>query len=229
MSPEDAALTDATFALNAAEADYQRERGTLYLANGNPKYSEEEQQRRHGDMLERLDARVGLTATAVDRVVEANRLVLADLEAGDPFDRLAPDEQTAASARKAFIQEDAARLPHDELADRMRMALRSGDRPTMYLLARYVGQRLEASDRQARDDGKRTDMTTEQVRGLGDLVGQLVDAVRGVAGRERGQDAASRLKRAQEVRRRAAEVYDTAHDTQAKAIAQMRATGRYSL
>ena len=167
---------------------------------------------------------------AADRIINEQRTILLQLQEGDPLDHLTASEQTAAAARKAFVQEDAETLPPAELLARCQTALAGGDKATQYLLARYVGRRVRAADQAARDGqpATRADLSVEQRQQLGRLVEELLTKVRGPEGARKAEQAQELLTKAQELRKRSMAVHDKAFGSALdRALESRRATGLY--
>jgi hypothetical protein len=215
-------------AIGIARSSFEAGKAKLYLSDGQPKYAAPEHERRMGELHAVVDTAVGAAAEVVDRVSTQTQTVLDHLEAGDPLDLLSLEEQTSANTRRAFIQEDVARLSPGELTGRLRLALASPDRAAAYLWARYAGQRVQAADGAARRNEK-PEMALAQRQALGTLVVDLQGKVRGEQGKADAEGARKRLEKARSLRKSANSLYDDAHEHKAKVEAALRASGRYSL
>jgi len=228
MATEDQQLSQAGQSLSAACAAWEAASSELYIAPGGPRrYSETTHAQRSAAGLAAADQVIAAAKEVASVTIETTNNALTDVTTGDPFSRMTGDEQTAASVRRGFIQEDAARLTPEALKIRMEGAIRSGDRADQYLLARYVGARIESSDRLF-GAGKDLDLTPPQCRELAPLAAQLQDAARGPSYTTEVEALRDRLQRAIEVQQSAQRLFDEAHDTRGKRGAAMRASGRYS-
>lgn len=221
-------ITHASSNLMIAQGRFEREKAALYRADGQQRYSDTEHAERLGALHATLDAVIGEAQETAEGVISAQQTLLQHLEQGDLLDSLYTSEQTAASARQVFIKEDAESLPVADLVTRCRIALTSGDKPTAYLLARYVGQRVAAADK-AGTEGRQPEMDGDERRLLGDLVRELRAKVQGPEGAKKVEAAKALQSKALELRSRTRAAYDAAHDRPAALEAQLRATGRYSL
>jgi hypothetical protein len=73
-----------------------------------------------------VDEAVGAAQEEADSIITRQRTIL-QLQEGDPLDHLSASEQTAAAARKTFVQEDGETLAAAELLVRCQTALAGGD------------------------------------------------------------------------------------------------------
>ncbi len=138
----------------------------LLRPDGTHKYGDAEHTERVQALLATFD-RTGEAAVqhAETLIAESERTVHA-LAHGDPTDRLSADDLAAANAKRAFVAEDAERLPLGDLAARCTVALAAGDTATIFLLARYARKRGEAVLAALRNG---TRMSNEDTAALGDL------------------------------------------------------------
>jgi hypothetical protein len=207
---DDSRISGHLGALGRAEADFEREKAKLYRSDGQPKYTDHEQ--RLAALQSGVDQAVGAAQQTAEGIIAEQRTLLQVQQEGDPLDHLTTTEQTAAAARKPFVQEDAETLPPAELLARCKTALATTDKATQYLLARYVGRRVRAADKLAADGHpERADLSMEQRQQLGRAVEELLAKVRGPQGEQKTAAAKGLLERAQQLRRRSVEVHDKAH------------------
>jgi hypothetical protein len=196
--------------LGRAEADFQRQKAALFRPDGQQRYGAAEHAERLAALQATVDEAVGAAQEAADTIIGEQRTILAAFEEGDPLDHLSATEQSAAAARKAFVQEDSETLPPTDLRARCQSALAAGDKATQYLLARYVGHRVRTADQVARD-GQKGDLSGQERQELGRLVEELLAKVRGAAGQQKAEQAKALLERAQELRKRSVAAHDLAH------------------
>lgn len=127
-------LEQAQSALTTAEKRYARDTDRYY-------YSTDEAHQasfaEHLPALAKTEAQVEQAASlAAHRARQIMQL------AANEYPLLTDDEQGVASAKAPFVKEDCESLPYAELLNRVRHAALMGDRPSMWLYARYGKQRL---------------------------------------------------------------------------------------
>jgi hypothetical protein len=213
--------------LDRAQATFEREKAALYRADGRPKFSDVEHEQRLKAASAALDAVVSAAQEVAQGIITTQQTLVQHFEQGDVLDALNSVEQQNASARRAFIAEDCQTLSPGDLMARCRAALAGGDKATMFLLGRYLGQRVAAADRAALA-GQKAELTAQQRQELGQLVEELQQRVRGSAGEQRAEQAKALLERAQELRRRSIAVHDAAHGSAVdRERERLLATGHY--
>lgn len=131
--------------LDQAAAAVERARKETFRADGVTRlYGPEELAEREARALAAYDARGAEIVAAVERAVAEAEQELVKLEGASPLDRLSEAELARANARREFVREDAAELPPDVLAQRIRAALVAGDKADLVLWDRYAGKRVAA-------------------------------------------------------------------------------------
>ncbi len=239
-----------------AQATFEREQKALYRGDGTPRYSDAEHIERLSSLHAEFDRVVGDVQQTVDGLVAAHTTTLRHLAEGDPLDALSMEQLTKATQQMAYIKEDVQTLPPADLVTRCQAALQMGDVPTLFNLARYVGQRLDAAARaiQAGQEaaaiarasgylggqaevstgaqgatGQQPDLTLAERQALSDLVAEMRTRVRGTQGQRRMEATRTKLQTAREVKAAARAAHDSVHDTQGRLEAHQRDSGRYSL
>lgn len=147
-------------------------------------------------------------ADAARLMAEAQRLEAA--APGDPILGLAGDDLARANNLRPFIAEDAERLDLEPLAARVRSAIAAVDRPTLALLVRYAGRRLEGLD--ARTLGG---LERDAARDLRDALSQAAEAL--VTPEQRAA-----RQRAGDARRKAATIGEWARTSDPGYVEQLR-------
>jgi len=130
--------------IDRAESRYQSQEATLLRSDGTTKYTPEEHAERVKALLAEYDATaesIGETAALAIARAEQD---LARLAGADPLDALTPDELARASGLKPFVDEDAASLPPEQLAARIRGVLARGDKAASVAWLRGLDRRLRA-------------------------------------------------------------------------------------
>jgi len=186
----------------AAQESLKAGRAALLNKAGGRVYSDEEHNRRAWELDKEFRQTLARASqAAADQAAEAEAVLSQGPENG--LLPLTTAELERANQLRAFIAEDAATLGLNELVDRVDAALRSGDRPTVFLYHRAVSARLAGmpTDRyglreSSRDPHERRLLTTLET--LRDRLNErLIDPVK-QARREREQ-AAAREKRSKAV------------------------------
>jgi hypothetical protein len=225
----DSQLSSGETSLTVAQNAFDAGKAKLYLSSGAQKYGEEEHTRRLGDLRSTLTATIGATQELTADVIKREQLQYDHLEHGDPFDRLTPDERSAASTAKAFVEEDARRMTASDLVARLRLTLDGGDKATQYLWARYVGQRIQAAASPDAVTSEKANLPYQERQELAKLVQELNTKVRGPEAAKRKEKAAARIARARDIERASRAVFDAAHGREARLMADTLASGRYSI
>lgn len=150
---------------NAAAAFRGAERALL-RSDGTRKYGDAEHTERVQALLATFDRTGEAAVQHADTVIAESERTVHALAHNDPTDRLSADDLAKASAKRAFVAEDAERLPLGDLAARCTVALAAGDTATIFLLARYARKRGEAVLAALRNG---TRMSNEDTAALGDL------------------------------------------------------------
>ena len=130
-------------ALERAVATFQTGKQALLRPDGQPRYAEAEMKERESALLAGFDREAAWVTAQADEAIPAAQAELAKLAGADPFDSLKPAEQERAATRREFIREDCEQLRPDQLVTQARAALAGNDRAALYLLDRYLGQRLD--------------------------------------------------------------------------------------
>jgi hypothetical protein len=219
---DDGQLAGGEISLGMAQRAFDDGYATLYLASGQQKYGEEEHTRRLGELRASLTSVIGNTHTVADEVEKKSQTVIDHLAYGDPFDALDPIDKSAAASAKTFVQEDAARIAPAELLTRLRHVLDSGDKASMYLWARYVGQRIQAAASPDAATSEHANLPAAGRQELAQLVDDLQAKVRGPEALTKRERAAAKIARARELRRTARTAYDDAHGTQRRQFDAMK-------
>jgi len=152
--------------LERAEATFTQAKAALLRPDGQAKYVEAEMREREAALLAAFDQSAAWVKAQAEEAIPAAQAELAKLAGADPFDSLKPEDQARAAARREFVKEDAALLPVVQLATQARAALAANDRGLLFLLDRYVGQRIDR-------DGGRRDPALSAVHG--EIVNALAD------------------------------------------------------
>lgn len=132
-------------ALEQATALAAQQRAALLRPDGTPRYAAVELAEREAAINASLEAAMTRVTAVADAAIEAARRTLVMIDGADPLDRLTPAEQERAATRQGFLAVDVAELPPEELAKRIRAALASNDKPALFLYARHLPHRLEAT------------------------------------------------------------------------------------
>ena len=135
--------------LDRAVATFQQGKAALLRPDGQPKYVESEMAERQAALLAAFDQEAAWVRAQAEAAVPVAETELAKLAGADVYDSLKSEEQARAAARREFVREDAELLRPDQLVTQARAALAANDRALLYLLSRYVGQRID------RDGGRR--------------------------------------------------------------------------
>lgn len=201
--------------VDAAVATYNRERKALYHDDGRPIYADTEA--REAAALAKLDDLVARAEEEASEAVQAAEREIDAHEHADPTSALSADELGRANARARFVKEDADLLPLPELAGRLRAALGGSDRAALYLLARYVGQRVDR------------ELGAQRGGGTPPIVVALTEHLRDAWARfrdpEAGKQAEARIKQAREYRATVRERAGSRERAVARATAEMRRNG----
>jgi len=188
-------------------------------------FSEEELQRREQRIGEEFEQAAGAVIGRIDaEIATAERTIL---QAERPLDAaLTEAELRLANARLPYVQEDTKLLALDDLAIRCRVALDGGDRPEQFLLARFVGLRLEAEHERRQAAGR---MLTQPEAARLEELRQHVIALNFRVDDQRANKAAAeaKLKEARKARIRAGRAHSEGSGAVERAMAAMRASGRY--
>jgi hypothetical protein len=154
-------------------AEYvEKQRASLTRSDGSRVYGDAEHAEREQAIVEKARATFDANIARYAAKAEADaadiqkQVVLLDR---DPFDGLKPEEQQRASLRREFVKEDALTLPAHELAKQVQAALAGTDKAQLYLLHRYVAQRMEARRGQPATEGDHALMALS--RDLGERIG----------------------------------------------------------
>ncbi len=240
-----------------AHATFEREQKALYRADGTPRYSDAEHTERLASLHAEFDRVVGAVQQTVDGLIAGHTTALRHLAEGDPLDALTGEQLTKATQQMAYVKEDAAALPPAELVTRCQAALQMGDVPTLFNLARYVGQRLDAAARaiqagqeaaaiarvaphlggqasssvasQGQAQSDQPALTLAERQALGELVDEMRARVRGTRGQQKAEATRTKLQTALEVKAAARAAHDSVHDPKGRLEAYQRSSGRYSL
>jgi pyruvate/2-oxoglutarate dehydrogenase complex dihydrolipoamide acyltransferase (E2) component len=154
--------------LERAVETFERARQQTYRPDGVTRlYGPEELAEREQRALAAYDETAAEITAAVDQAVAEAEQELAKLEGTGPIDRLTEAELARANARRAFVQEDAAGLPPEQLVPRVRAALAAGDTVDLVLWSRYLPARVQAMPA--------TPARTDLVRLLADIGERLAD------------------------------------------------------
>jgi len=129
--------------LERAVATFQQGKAALLRPDGQPRYAEAEMTERAAALLAAFDQEAGWVRAQAEEAIPAAEAELAMLDGADPFDSLKPEEQARSAARCEFVREDAELLRPDQLVTQARAALASNDRGLLFLLDRYIGQRID--------------------------------------------------------------------------------------
>lgn len=125
-APEVRAVAQHHSAIERAVADYERQAAAL-APGGRPIYTD------HAERLAALQVETDQAFIVAEEELGALfRQAVADEEAAsatNPMDRLDEAEITRANSRRAFVNEDAERLPLDELVQRVQRSGSSGCAP----------------------------------------------------------------------------------------------------
>jgi hypothetical protein len=175
---------------------FEGEKARLYLSDGRRKYSDEEHRRRYSEALGKMSA---VVEAAQDRAREALEAAEKALEAlyTDPSAWLTTEELANANARAPFVREDAQSLPIPVLTQRGKIALESGDKIAIWLLARYATERANAT-RDALQRGEQVE--SEGLTELYRVAEQLREAAIPAKVREKAQTAGKVREKAQQLR-----------------------------
>jgi len=196
-------LETHTISVDQAVAVYEQAVQALHLPDGKKKYSDEEHNRRQTEALAKVQS---VVERAQEVAGEAREQAERDAEAAssDPSAWLTPSELATANSRALFIAEDAKRLPLPELARRGEQVLDSKDKVSIFLHARYLGQRIEAvleADEQAMRAGGIFGGYTRSTQGEGlselmRVVEKLNDAATPAEVKQRAKQAQARREQA---------------------------------
>lgn len=141
-APEVRAVAQHHSAIERAVAHYERQAAAL-APGGRPIYTD------HAERLAALQAETDQAFIVAEEELGALfRQAVADEEAAaatNPMDRLDEAEITRANSRRAFVNEDAERLPLGELVQRVQRVLAGDDRALWFLWLRAADQRLKAA------------------------------------------------------------------------------------
>ncbi len=239
-----------------AQATFEREQKALFRSDGTPRYSDAEHTERLAGLRADFDRVVGAVQQTVDGLIATHTTALRHLAEGDPLDSLTGEQLTKATQQMAYIKEDVQTLPVPALVTRCQGALQMGDVPTLFNLARYVGQRLDAAAQatqagmeqamaarasalmgasapsvvsQGQAPSGQPDLTLAERQALSDLVDEMRTRVRGARGEQKAAATRTKLQTALEVKAAARAAHDSVHDTAGRLEAYQRASGRYSL
>ncbi len=242
--------------MGQAQATFEREQKALYRSDGTPRYSDAEHTERLSSLRADFDRVVGAVQQTVDGLIATHTTALQYLAEGDPLDALSMEQLTKATQQMAYIKEDVQTLPVAALVTRCQAALQMGDVPTLFNLARYVGQRLDASARatqagleqamaaragahlgghgsgvaiQGPAASGQPDLTLAERQTLGDLVTEMRTRVRGTRGQQKAEATRTKLQTALGVKAAARAAHDSVHDTAGRLEAHLLGSGRYSL
>ena len=210
-----------------AEATIARGKAALYRSDGQPKYSAAEHAERVQALHGAFDEVVGSAQEILGDIASSKETMIQHLEHGDSFDALTLAEKNEASASQVFLKEDALALPAPDLLTRCQVALQSGHRPTQYLLARYVGQRVAAANKAAHD-GQTPEFVYQERQQLADVVTQLTQAVRGPSGAARAEVAREARDNARAAIQKTRRAYDAAHERGNAEEERLLATGLFT-
>lgn len=130
--------------MNLLEIENERESAlndlfTEWQGERTPKHSEAI----HAAKVADIDAEYNRQLAALLAEAEAERAEAANLASMQYTDKttwLSGDELAAANSRAAFVREDLERADIDTQLNMARRALSSGDRPLIWLMARYLPQ-----------------------------------------------------------------------------------------
>jgi len=220
-------ITSELSRVGQAEATFERGKATLYRSDGQPKFSPSEHAERLNALRGAFDEVVGGAQETLGDILASKETMLQHLERGDSFDALSLAEKNEASASQVFLKEDALALPALDLLTRCQVALESGHRPTQYLLARYVGQRVSAANKAAHD-GQTPEFVYQERQQLADVVTQLTQAVRGPSGALKAEVAREARDNARAAIQKTRRAYDAAHERGNAEEARLLATGLYT-
>ncbi len=239
-----------------AQATFEREQKALYRSDGTPRYSDAEHTERLAGLRADFDRVVGAVQQTVDGLIAGHTTALRHLAEGDPLDALTGEQLTKATQQMAYVKEDVQALAPAELVTRCQAALQMGDVPTLFNLARYVGQRLDAAAQatqagmeqamaarasalmgasapsvasQGQAQSGQPDLTLAERQTLGELVAEMRTRVRGPRGQQKAEATRTKLQTALGVKAAARAAHDVVHDTAGRQEASMRNSGRYSL
>lgn len=191
----------------------QRDLARLLRPDGSRIYSDQEHQERTRAILQTFDEVGMLVTEKVNATVSQVERDLVALEAEDAWGRLSEADQAAATVRREFVKEDAARLPVYELERAVRGAIASQNRPLVYLYSRYVGMRRE----------------TDKSPALIQLNADLQQAISDPTANERRQKLERRQRAAKFFTGRPEQVKRSFDGSMERMKEQMRSSGRYGI
>ena len=172
MADELAGMARITGSVQQAAGAFEAAKAKLYTADGHPIFQAEQQAKRLAEALAPLQA---ITETAVSVAKGNAQWALSRKETllnSDPAADLAPADLAAAAQRATFTKEDVAHMSFPELAARVRAAVALGDKPGVFLLARYGAQKVR--DFESQWGGKQLDPDASRgLMELGDELGKL--------------------------------------------------------
>jgi hypothetical protein len=169
MANELASMMNLQASVQQATTAFETAKSKLYTADGQPIFAPAEQEKRMGAALQALQAS---TETAVSIAKNNAQWAIGRKEVllnSDPAADLAPPDLAAASQRAMFVREDVANMTFPELAARIRATAANGDKPGVFLLARYGAQKVR--DFESNWGGKQLD--PEASRGMSEAVDEL--------------------------------------------------------
>ena len=157
-------VTKIMESVDAAIADYRRGLAEL-KRNGRPIYTPEEEQRRRRELRARLES--------VFRDAEAKlRQAIAEAEqalgetAVDPLLLLSATDLARASALKPFVEDDARRLPQEELARQARAAVERRDKAAAAVYLREIDRFIADARRRGKPFHHDLAAVAEALRGM---------------------------------------------------------------
>jgi hypothetical protein len=171
----------------------------LHTDDGSRLFSDEEHDRRYQALLAEFDRAKDRVVTDADKAIEEAERTLV-LEHRDLADNLTNEELTRANAKKAYVEDDVRNVTLETLVKRVKAAQASGDRPTQFLYARTLQNRIETE--------YASDVTQENAWALRELEALAADLTRTI----RGPEAERELSKARET-------IDAAHGLKLHAVA----------
>jgi len=167
-----------TLRLDCAGEAFEAGKAKLYDGQGRQVYGEELHAERMTDLLAQLDTVGAAVTSAAEASITAAETELARLEGADGWQALTAAEQQQAATRQPFIAEDSRDGRPDQLVTLARGALAANDSAALYLWARGIRRRVDATH----DNGQRVDP-------------ELASVLRDLEERVMGDPAAVREKR----------------------------------
>ncbi len=213
---------DVTVIDNAAETFRAAEKA-LYRGDGQPRYAPEEHAERRAALFAVFDTACETADNAASKVIADAEQALLGIEHDDPTGRLSADDLTSANAKRAFVAEDAERLPLGDLAARCTVALVAGDTATIFLLARYARKRGEAVLADLHNGTRMSEGDRAALRDLDGVLKQLDGALADPTAANKRAKAEEAIKAARAVKAHTAAVHGELSGAQERTMQRMRA------